>query len=1013
VAGADELRRALVEAGLLEAAHLGEEAPIQLHLPAGPEGPQPSDRLAAAAGRLDPPPAERLGSFSVATVRVREDRALEALLRLEDRAPAGAVAPGSDLRYWAALVRFVVELLADQRFIPSLIQTRSGGMKAAWRPWLHDEDASARLHALVEAMPPLVRAVGDGYIKQPWRIVHEAAGCLTDATIRQALIEENYEEALVGRDTAGDQHVAWFSGLLGGGDDVPQTDVADGLLRRVQGWVGQLEETGRPRTVRLAFCLREPEGEIARDPEAAGWRLGLGMAPDDEPELFIDAARVWAASPAARQIDGHPIERPQESLLTELGRACRIYPRLEEALGEQHPTGLDLTTADAVQFLRDFRPVLEESGFAVAVPEWWDRPARRLGVRLVIDAPAQQAGGESAGSSAGPGPLGLQSLVGYRWQVAVGDQPLSAEDLRRLRGLDVPLVRLGDRWVEVSNKDLDTVEAFMKADPGGQMTLLEAIRTVQGEARATRGSQMPTVLGLDASGWVGDVLEADGSERLPALAQPTGFIGTLRPYQVIGLRWLVFLERHGLGACLADDMGLGKTIQLIALLQAEREQEADAVPPTLLVVPTSLITNWTRELSRFAPELRWHVHHGPQRPMEDKFLELAAAGDVVITTYALVPRDIETLGALLWRRIALDEAQYIKNPPTKQASAIKRLRAQRRVALTGTPIENRLSELWSIMDFCNPGYLGSAEEFRRRSAVPIERHRDRERAKVLRRLVQPFVLRRLKTDPTVIEDLPPCVETREYAMLTPEQAALYQAIVDRLLAEIDNAEGITRRGRVLAALMRLKQVCNHPAQLPDEIAGPRRRLEGAVSRRSGKCARLLQMLEEIVAAGDKALVFTQFRKMGHLLSAMVSHELDTEALFMHGGTPRPRRQAMIDEFQAGPGTAPVFILSLKTGGLGLNLTGANHVFHFDRWWNPAVENQATDRAHRIGQTRTVHVHKFVCTGTLEERIDQMIEHKMQLADNIISTGEQWITELSTEDLRSILQLRASAVEAEP
>jgi SNF2 family DNA or RNA helicase len=409
-----------------------------------------------------------------------------------------------------------------------------------------------------------------------------------------------------------------------------------------------------------------------------------------------------------------------------------------------------------------------------------------------------------------------------------------------------------------------------------------------------------------------------------------------------------------------------------------------------------------------------HIHHGADRPTGDQLLRAAHESDVVITTYSLISRDRDSMLAVAWHRIVLDEAQYIKNPPTKQTSTIRALKTTRRVALTGTPVENRLSELWSIMEFCNPGYLGPAAEFRRRFAIPVERHRDQHRAEQLRRMVRPFVLRRLKTDPKVITDLPACTTTREYSTLTPEQAAQYEKAVRQMLGQVSRSEGIQRRGLVLATLVKLKQICNHPALMESKETSSFTEPEapGLLSHRSGKTRRLLAMLEEVVATGDRALVFTQFRRMGHLLAAMIQHDLDTKVLFLHGGTPPAKRQEMIDRFQDPLGDVPIFVLSLKAGGLGLNLTAANHVFHFDRWWNPAVENQATDRAFRIGQTRNVHVHKFVCLGTLEERIDQMIEQKTELAENIIGSGEDWLTQLDAGQLRDLLMLRDVGVEME-
>jgi SNF2 family DNA or RNA helicase len=480
---------------------------------------------------------------------------------------------------------------------------------------------------------------------------------------------------------------------------------------------------------------------------------------------------------------------------------------------------------------------------------------------------------------------------------------------------------------------------------------------------------------------------------------------------------MAFLSKFGIGTCLADDMGLGKTIQLIALLQHERIEPTHLMGPTLLVVPTSVIGNWERELDKFAPEISVHIHHGPDRPLDTEFRDLVAENDVIITTYGLVHRDRETLDQISWHRVALDEAQYIKNPPTKQAQSIRALKAWHRVALTGTPVENRLVELWSIMEFLNPGYLGPASTFKRTIARPIEQRRDPKRAEQLRRMIQPFILRRLKTDPTVIDDLPECVQTKEYANLTSEQAGIYEQVVNKMMNEVEQSDGIQRRGLVLSTLVKLKQVCNHPGHYAqaghrDGVSVIESSTPGLQSARSGKSSRLMTLLEEVLATGEKALVFTQFREMGRLLSAMIQHDLNCETLFLHGGTPTKKRQQFIDRFQSDDGNVPVFILSLKAGGVGLNLTAANHVFHYDRWWNPAIENQATDRAYRIGQLKNVQVHKFVCTGTLEERIDQMIEQKMELAENIVGSGEQWISELSAGQLRDMLVLRESALEDE-
>jgi intein/homing endonuclease/superfamily II DNA or RNA helicase len=465
--------------------------------------------------------------------------------------------------------------------------------------------------------------------------------------------------------------------------------------------------------------------------------------------------------------------------------------------------------------------------------------------------------------------------------------------------------------------------------------------------------------------------------------------------------WVYDFEVEDHHNFVANNILCHNTIQLISLLLHDREDGAQASAPTLLICPMSIVGNWQRELQRFAPSLSVMVHHGHDRLAGEAFIEEARRHDVVITTYALALRDKEDLRSLDWEYVVIDEAQNIKNEAAKQTQAIKSLNARHRIALTGTPVENRLAELWSIMEFLNPGYLGSGQDFRKQFALPIERYHDAEKAETLKRLIQPFVLRRLKTDKAIIQDLPDKMEMRVFCNLTQEQASLYEAVVQEMIEKIEEADGIERRGLVLAALMKLKQVCNHPAH----FIGDGSRLAG----RSGKLARLEEMLEEVLAEGDKALVFTQFAEMGALLRHHLQETLGCEVLFLHGGTNKKQRDLMVQRFQQEKRGAPIFILSLKAGGVGLNLTAANHVFHFDRWWNPAVENQATDRAFRIGQQRNVQVHKFVCVGTLEERIDAMIEQKKELAESIIGSGENWLTELSTAELKDLFRLSREAV----
>ncbi|MGH7150634.1 MAG: DEAD/DEAH box helicase, partial [Planctomycetota bacterium] len=643
---------------------------------------------------------------------------------------------------------------------------------------------------------------------------------------------------------------------------------------------------------------------------------------------------------------------------------------IEKALAEAALERCSFATAEAHRFLREASGLLEESGFGVLVPAWWKKGAARLGLRLTVK-PAAKAAAPS-------GLFGLDSLVAFDWEAALGGKAISREEFERLSALKVPLVRVRGEWVEFRREDLGRALEAMRRIEGG--TLAQALRTI---AESDLGLPID---GVATSGWVADLVDAKFEE----VAVPAGLKAELRPYQRRGLSWLSFLRRLGLGALLADDMGLGKTVEVIAaLLAAKREG------PTLVVCPTSVLGNWEREIARFAPSLSTRVHHGAGRRRGWR------GEDVVLTSYGTALRDVEALAKVEWDTLVLDEAQFVKNAETKQSRAVRSLKARFRVALTGTPVENRLSDLWSIFECLNPGYLGPAAAFRKEWALPIERYGDEGRARGLRRLVQPFLLRRLKTDPDVIRDLPEKIETKEYCGLTREQATLYRAVVEEMLERIEEAVGIERRGHVLAALAKLKQVCNHPAHcLKDGSPFP---------GRSAKVARLEELLEEVLAEGGRALLFTQFTEFADLLVPHLRRRFGREVLYLHGGTPARARSEMAARFGSAEGP-PLFVLSLRAGGTGLNLTAANHVFHVDRWWNPAVEDQATDRAFRIGQSRNVQVHKFVCRGTLEERIDDLIESKKALAERIVGAGEAWLTELSTRELREIFALRPSARE---
>jgi SNF2 family DNA or RNA helicase len=495
------------------------------------------------------------------------------------------------------------------------------------------------------------------------------------------------------------------------------------------------------------------------------------------------------------------------------------------------------------------------------------------------------------------------------------------------------------------------------------------------------------------------------SSEAAEIGTPAKLRATLRGYQQRGLGWLFHRTRLGLGALLADDMGLGKTVQLIALLLQLREYDEanseDGGGATLLVCPASLVGNWERELARFGPSLKVIRHHGSARHKDATNLQSRSGGhDIVLTTYGLVRRDADLLAKVSWGMVVCDEAQNIKNPGSAQAKAVRGLTSRRKVALSGTPVENRLTELWGLMEFLNPGLLGTMDRFRREIALPLERERDARALRWLKAATSPFILRRMKSDPAIAPELPEKEIIRVFCSLTEEQAKLYKKAVEDSLGALDSLTGIERSGRVLKLLTEVKQICNHPSHYLDD--------HESLSGRSGKLERAAEMLEEIVESGERTLIFTQYVEMGTRLCRYLERRLNVPVPFFHGGLSLEERDEMVRQFQEHENGPPILVLSLRAGGVGLNLTRASHVLHYDRWWNPAIEDQATDRAYRIGQTKRVQVHHLITIGTLEEKIDRMLEEKRGLADAVVAGGEQWLTQLSTDELRALVSLGSDA-----
>jgi superfamily II DNA or RNA helicase len=900
----------------------------------------------------------------------------------------------SSVAVWSLASKLAIELVARERVVPTI--TRHGGrIEARWAVALAAGEDAANVAALARSMPPAAHAVPveRGAALDVWApdaLLRAFLDAVADALLRASggapalPIKRGRPPPPRPPTAASPWEQRWRAALAG-----PETTFeAQGFAER--SLVEDLErwsEAALGARDRLRACFRLELPIADGDPFLLRFLL---QSPDD-PSLIVPASEVWTHKGRSLEKLGRAFRDPQESLLEALGRAARLFPPIARALAQAKPEALELDPATAWTFLGDGAAALADAGFAVIVPaELTASGQRRLRLRMRVGGTAKKVAGAVASESG----LGMDELLSVDWEAVLGDQTLSARELALLAKQKAPLVRYRGAWVAIDVHELAEIQARLAAGPS-RITLREAVRAaLEGEAQAGT-----LAFAVTASGSFAELIERVRKGASARTAVPAALHATLRPYQERGLAWLATLGALGFGACLADDMGLGKTIQLLALLLRRVEQAPDDARPALLVAPTSVLGNWEREIARFAPSLQLLPHYGSGR-MRSSDDAPRVAGALVVTSYGLLRRDAALLAEIDWSVVVLDEAQNIKNAASATARAACTLRASQRFALTGTPVENRLAELWSILEFANPGLLGPLARFRREFAVPVERYGNAEAAERLRRIVSPFLLRRLKSDPAIIADLPAKNEMKVICTLTREQATLYKAVVDEEMRLIEQADGIERRGRVLALLMHLKQICNHPAQYLSD--------GGPLVQRSGKLARVSEMLEEALAAGDKALVFTQFREMGEHLVTHFEASLGCEVAFLHGGTPKKRRDELVERFQSDARGPRVFVLSLKAGGTGLNLTAANHVFHFDRWWNPAVEDQATDRAYRIGQTRSVQVHKLVCAGTVEEKVDRMLEQKRELAAKVIGGGEQWITELGDAALRDLFALSKDA-----
>lgn len=904
---------------------------------------------------------------------------------------------GTDFIFWYHYTQSLKQVIFKDQYIPALkyrqfAPTRSKGKHQKNRPlfeiypgWqIISESYEANIHQALDTMPFACVAGHDkadhtiGFYDKETLLRHFSECLLTEIVTQtplSATLEKKIDGSLIYNCAHFSQTTTYCSNELA-------------EYHKWHTWQQKLFDAHASASFFLGFQLEEASAD-----DVDNWQLNFIVISKKDPSLKLTLDDYWHMDQKAKKSMPDYFGKDFEKcLLLNLGYAARMYPKIWDGLETEKPSGLRLSLEETFAFLKESAWVLEDANYKVIVPAWWT-PEGRQRAKIRLKTFSSQT--STAAANNGKSYFNLDNLIEYSYELSIGGQSVTEEEWQQLVNAKTPLVEFRGQWLELERDKIQKMLEFWQnySAEKSEIGLLDLMSKATIEADEIE---------IEHDKALADILaNLHDNTKLKPIANPRQLKGKLRAYQKRGVSWLQYLEKLGLNGCLADDMGLGKTLQIITLLLIESKKKLGI--PSLLIAPTSVVGNWQKEIDKFAPTLRALVHHGNNRAKnETAFQAIAKQHDLVITSFTLARKDVKLFSSFIWQRIVLDEAQNIKNPKTAQTRAILKLSAKHRHALTGTPVENRLLDLWSIFNFLSPGYLGKQAQFRKSFEMPIQRDNDRVKSVMLKKLVEPFILRRLKNDKNIIKDLPDKVEHKQYCNLTKEQASLYEAVVKNVAKQLEDAEGIQRKGLMLSSLMRLKQICNHPRQFLQDssVFSP---------ERSHKLERLTEMLEEVIAEGESLLIFTQFTDIGENLNKYLKHTLHYNTYYMHGRTPRKRRESLIAEFQ-NPETEPsIFILSLKAGGVGITLTKANHVFHFDRWWNPAVEDQATDRAFRLGQQKNVFVHKFVTLGTLEERIDQMIEDKKKVASMIVGSDESWLSKLDNDSFKALIALNRQAV----
>lgn len=920
----------------------------------------------------------RMLPFTAEAVSIDFDKLTDLLLINSAGIPSGTdVILGNSILWAANLFETGMDIVIKELFVPTL-EKQDNDFYSRWQP-LPDETADRQIKKLQNEMPDVLRCCSKDD-ENPPAIPREIVLLRMLELIVDNLVWRNIttDGASFKKESV---HDAWLNSLISQDRKIKwdNRDELESLYNQISAWNRQVILAVQS-PIKLCFRLSEPAADKGK------WKLEYLLQSKIDPGIIVPVSALWSKKKddfeTLKKIGFESMELP----LMLLGQAAGLYPPIGENLNSGNSSHLSLDSNQVLTFLFEYADILARMGFSVLLPSWWKGQAseRKLNLNLKVKSPQLE-------SNAG---MGLDRVLQFNYKASLGGEEMTLKELNQLAKMKSPLVKIRGEWVFIDTKEIQGCIDFLKKQGKKELSVNDVVHTALGN------SQTPVpVANVRAEGWVGKLLDGlSDKKRFEQLKQPQNFSGKLRHYQRRGYSWLYFLKKWGFGACLADDMGLGKTIQTLALIR--RDINNGEKRPVLLICPTTVINNWKKETEKFTPGLTAAVHHGSNRSKGKKFTEIAKKNNLIITSFGLLHRDLDSFKQVNWAGIVVDEAQNIKNSKTKASKAVRSLDGDYRIALTGTPVENHVGDLWSIMEFLNPGLLGNITTFKQRFHKPITLYRDETAAQNLKKTVTPFILRRLKTDKKIIKDLPDKIESKEYCTLTKEQVSLYKAVADEVIAQVQRAEGITRKGLVLSALTRLKQVCNHPVQYYQD--------NSELQDRSGKLKRTIELLSEIYENGERTLIFTQYYEMGAILQQVLQEHFGKEACFLHGKITKKKRDEMIHRFQNSEDAPFFFILSLKAGGTGITLTKANNVIHYDRWWNPAVEQQATDRAFRIGQHKNVQIHKLIVAGTLEEKIDELILQKEEIANKVVGSGEAFLSELSNTEFKKLITLSQTA-----